>query len=104
MNHIHFYYILDYNDFLCWFLCLAPILIIIGLLLYVKFKMKLKIEFRKHYTIFIIWGIYALLNVVPILIPHYGGFYTFTSITIVIISIVIGIMWGISRSKSKTIQ
>ncbi len=96
-------YILEYNDFLTWFLCLTPVLLIAGILLYAKVKLKLKIEVSKYKSIFAIYGIYTTLNIILDCTTYYGGFYTWSSITIIIMPILMGIMWCFSGNKSKTI-
>ncbi len=79
------------------------VLIIIGIFLFVK-----RADFKKYNIITIIWGIYALLVVVSIVCCSYSlspyGTFFISAILTVPVSIIMGFLWGISSSKTKTIQ
>ncbi len=73
------------------------VLIIVGILLFAKGT-----DFKKYSIITIIWGICALLVVVSIISP-YDVFFISAILTIPV-SIIMGILWGVNSSKTKTIQ
>jgi hypothetical protein len=83
-------------------LCIQDIIItivsIIGIFIFVKGT-----DLKKYISVFIVWGIYALLALGCDVIWRYDIFLI-KGILTVLSSIPMGILWGVSSSKSKTIQ
>lgn len=76
--------------------------IIIGMFIFVK-----GIDFNKYIAVFIVWGIYAVLALGYICIIMISGFNThipINEILIILSSVIMGIVWGCNKNKSKTIQ
>lgn len=75
------------------------IISIIGILLISK-----GMVFRKYLIIHIIWGIFAVMILISAVVFSTLIYYFVVAILTVPLSIAMGILWGVSSSKSKSIQ
>ncbi len=85
-------------------LCIQDIVItivsIIGIFIFVKGT-----DLKKYISVFIVWGIYALLALgCDVMWRYFDNIVLIKGILTVLSSIPMGILWGVSSSKSKTIQ